>query len=67
MSCSDDCPVANPGFSSESASTESAESFDVRMPEMAGVAEPKGKKTRKESKWGGSQSKFPHIFIKLQR
>jgi hypothetical protein len=29
---------------------------------MAGPAEPNGKKTRKESKREGSQSKFPHIF-----
>jgi hypothetical protein len=42
-------------------------SFDVRMAEMAGMAGPKGKKTREESKWKGSQSKFPHIFIKLER
>jgi hypothetical protein len=45
-------------------------SFDVRMAEMAemaGMAGPKGKKTREESKWKGSQSKFPHIFIMLER
>jgi hypothetical protein len=43
---------------------EERNSFDATMAEMAGPAQPKGKKTRE---WEGSQSKFLHIFIKLER
>ena len=68
MSCCDDCPVADPGFSRQRKHKQGERhSFDVRMAEMAGPAEPNSKKAGKESKWKGSQSKFPHIFIKLKR